>query len=223
MGSRSPRVFLVGLLALGLPACQEDQIVTPELSATCEPRPAAGPAPLAVSFLLNIAGAEGTASVSISYGDGTTGSNPDAPHTYATTGSYTASFDVRTSTQSARCSTTISVTTPPDPRSANRPPDGVFRTSPEANGGFIVGTAPLSVGFDLCLTSDPEGDELFFEMDFEGDGKSDFKGITGFHCRATHTYATAGTYRPLMCVYDRDKDRNALHDSVCQVYTVVVS
>jgi hypothetical protein len=74
----------------------------------------------------------------------------------------------------------------------------------------------------MCRTSDPEGDELFFEMDFEGDGKSDFKGITGFHCRADHVYA-AGTYRPLICVYDRDKDRNALHDSACQVYTVVAS
>jgi PKD repeat protein len=223
MRSRVPRAFLVALLALGLPACQEDLIVTPELSVTCEARPAAGPAPLAVSFLLNIAGAEGPASVSISYGDGSAGSNPDAAHTYVATGSYTASFEVRTATQSARCSTAVSVTPPPDPRSANRPPNGVFQTNPEAKGGFIVGAAPLSVGFDMCLTSDPEGDELFFEMDFEGDGKSDFKGVTGFHCRATHTYATAGTYRPLMCVYDRDKDRNALHDSVCQVYTVVVS
>lgn len=223
MEHRNSRVLLASLAALALPACQEDLVVAPELSASCEARPASGAAPLTVSFLLDVAGAQGPLTTAISYGDGSSGTNPDAPHTYSVAGSYTVSFDLSTSTQSARCATSVSVSPGATPRSANRPPNGVFQTSPEANGGFIVGTAPLSVGFDMCLTSDPEGDELFFEMDFEGDGKSDFKGITGFHCRATHTYAAAGTYRPLMCVYDRDKDRNALHDSVCQVYTVVVS
>jgi hypothetical protein len=57
----------------------------------------------------------------------------------------------------------------------------------------------------MCPTSDPENDELYFGMDFEGDDKFDFKGITGFHCLADHVYAV-GTWRPLLCVHDRDKN-----------------
>ena len=162
---------------------------SPALTATCEARPSAGTAPLGVAFLLNVAGAEGPVTFSISYGDGQSGTNPDAAHTYAAPGSYTAAFDVRTSTQSARCSTTVSVSPGTTPVSANQPPKAVFRTNPAPVGGAITGTAPFTVHFDMCPTSDPENDELYFGMDFEGDDKFDFKGITGFHCRADHVYA----------------------------------
>lgn len=224
MERRAARV-LACLLALVLPACQEDQVLTaPALTVSCEARPAVGAAPLAVSFLLNVAGAEGPLSYAIRYGDGGSGSNPDASHTYAAAGSYTPSFDVTTPTQSARCSTTVTVSvgTGGVPRSENQPPKAVFETTPAAVGGTILGLAPLSVHFEMCQTSDPEGDELYFLMDFEGDGTFDFKGITGFHCRADHVYA-AGSWRPLICVYDRDADRNPLHDDICQLYTVVAS
>lgn len=223
MDSRLPRVLLACLLAAALPACQEDTAATPTLSATCEARPASGQAPLAVTFLLNVAGAEGAFSVSISYGDGTSGGNPDAPHTYAAAGSYTAALDVRTGTQSARCSAAVTVSpgaTPP--ASGNQGPNAVFRTDPPAVAGVIAGAAPFKVSFNMCPTSDPEGDQLFFEMDFQGDGSRDFKGITGFHCRADYTYP-AGTFRPLLCVYDRDKNQVPLHEEACQVYTVVAS
>ena len=217
---RPLRTLLACFLALIAAACQEDQVVSPALTATCEARPSAGTAPLGVAFLLNVAGAEGPVTFSISYGDGQSGSNPDAAHTYAAPGSYTAAFDVRTSTQSARCSTTVGVSPGTTPVSGNQPPNAVFRTTPTAVGGFITGTAPLTVGFNMCATSDAEGDELYFGMDFEGDDKFDFKGITGFHCRAEHVYAV-GTWRPLLCVHDRDKDFNPLHDDSCQRYTVV--
>ena len=86
----------------------------------------------------------------------------------------------------------------------------------------IVGKAPLSVSFNMCASSDPEGDELFFEFDFEGDDKFDFKGTTGAHCRADHVYAV-GTWRPLICLYDRDSKQLPLHDDSCQRFTVVVT
>ena len=217
---RPLRTLLACFLALFVAACQEDQVVSPALTATCEARPSAGTAPLAVAFLLNVAGAEGPVTFSISYGDGQSGTNPDAAHTYAAPGSYTAAFEVRTSTQSARCSTTVSVSPGTTPVSTNQAPNAVFRTNPAAVGGVITGTAPFTVHFDMCPTSDPENDELYFGMDFEGDDKFDFKGITGFHCRADHVYAV-GTFRPLLCVHDRDKNFNPLHDDSCQRYTVV--
>jgi PKD domain len=224
MPHRLARVLLACLLALVLPACQEDQVPTsPALSATCEARPSAGAAPLAVSFLVNVAGAEGSLAFAIGYGDGAVGTNPDVPHTYDDAGSYTAVFNVSTPTQSARCTAEVSVSGGTTPSSGgNQSPSAVFQTDPAPAGGTIAGKAPLSVHFDMCQTSDPEDDELYFLMDFEGDGKFDFKGITGFHCRADHVYA-AGSYRPLMCVYDRDADRNPLHDDLCQVYTLVVT
>jgi hypothetical protein len=222
MERRLSRILLACLPALALPACQEDQVLTPALTATCEARPASGTAPLAVSFLLNVAGAEGPLTVAISYGDGASGANPDTPHTYVTGGSYTASFNVSTATQNARCSAAIGVSPGTTPAGENQPPKAVFKTTPAAVGSKITGTAPLSVTFNMCASSDPEDDELFFEMDFDGDEKFDFKGITGFHCRAEHVYA-AGTWRPLICVYDRDKKRNALHEDSCQRYTVVAS
>lgn len=208
------------LLALPLPGCQEDTVVAPLLSATCEARPASGLAPLTVSFLLSVAGAEGPVTVAISYGDGQSGTNPDATHTYAAAGSYTASFAVSTATQSARCSAAVAVSGSAAPPSGNQPPTGVFKTTPAAVGSTITGPAPLTVSFNMCASSDPEGDELYFLMDFDGDERYDFGGITGFHCRADRVYA-AGTWKPELCLYDRDANRRALHDDICKGYTVV--
>jgi hypothetical protein len=56
-------------------------------------------------------------------------------------------------------------------------------------------------------------------MDFEGDERFDFGGITGFHCRADRTYAV-GTYKPVICVHDRNAARQPLHDDTCATYTI---
>jgi len=215
----------VALLAAG-PGCQEEQTVTaPALAATCEARPISGPAPLVVSFLLGVSGAEGPFSVSVSYGDGASGTNPDAPHTYAAAGTFTAAFTVTTATQSARCSAAVTVQPGPSPSpspGANQPPKAVFKSTPDAVGGTISGTAPLSVRFNMCASSDPEGDRLFFLMDFDGDGRFDLAGTTGAHCRSDHVYA-AGTWRPRNCLRDVDTAGEALHDDQCHTYTVVAS
>lgn len=213
------------LLASAGPSCQKDETVTaPALSATCEARPPSGLVPLTVSFLLSVSGAEGPFSVSAAYGDGTTGVNPDVPHTYAAGGVFTAAFTITTATQSARCATTVTAlpSTVPSPSTTNQPPIAVFKSTPDAVGSTIGGTAPLSVRFNMCASFDPEGDPLYFLMDFDGDGKIDGEGLTGARCRADHVYA-AGTWRAGNCLHDIDADGEARHGDQCRTYTVVVT
>lgn len=222
MTGRSMVACVVALLAG--PACRKDTVTGPALAATCEARPATGLVPLTVSFLLTVSGAEGTFDVAVSYGDGTTGTNPDAPHTYAA-GVFTAAFTVTTATQSARCSTTVTAmpsTVPSPPPSANRPPHAVFKSTPDPVAGTISGTAPLSVRFNMCATTDPDNDRLYFSMDFDGDGKKDWAGTTGAHCRRDNVYA-AGTWKARNCLHDMDANGEALHDDQCKTYSVVVA
>jgi PKD repeat protein len=220
MGRRLPAAVALLLAALTLPACHET-VTHPTLTATCDAQPTSGMAPLTVAFAVAVAGASGPFTVAVSYGDGTSGSNPDQPHTYQSAGSYSASFTVTTSSQSARCAATVTVASPPPPTTvADLPPDAVFKTTPAATGSRITGKAPLTVRFNMCASSDPEGDILYFLMDFDGDGKWDFGGVTGFHCRQDHIYATVGTWAPQMCVHDVDANHEALHDDECQTYVV---
>jgi hypothetical protein len=171
-----------------------------------------------------VSGAEGPFSVSLAYGDGTTGVNPDVPHTYVVGGVFTAAFTITTATQSARCATTVTAlpSTVPSPPTTNQPPIPVFKSTPDAVGSTLSGTAPLSVRFNMCASSDPEGDPLYFLMDFDGDGKIDWEGLTGAHCRADHVYA-AGTWKARNCLHDIDADGEARHDDQCRIYSVVVT
>jgi hypothetical protein len=199
-------------------------VTAPGMSATCVAQPSSGSAPLAVRFLLSVSGAEGPFTVAVSYGDGTSGSDADVPHTYGAAGSYTASFTVASAAQSARCAAMVTVSGPsPSPSPAgNQPPHPVFKTTPPAQNDTVRGTAPLSVNLNMCLTSDPEGDWLFFSMDYEGDGTWDSRGPFGGNCRKDHVYA-AGTYKPYLCVHDIDHSRRPLHEDQCHTYTVVAT
>jgi hypothetical protein len=218
---------VMGLVAGG-PGCNEgDTITAPVLSATCSATPPEGAAPLEVAFALNVSGAEGPVTVQVSYGDGTSGTDPDATHTYGEAGLYTASFTVTTTSQTARCATPVDVgpggrvagTLPSD---GNLPPLVTFRTTPRAVGGGITGTAPLDVRFNMCPTADPEGDKLYFTMDLDGDGKLDVRGSTGASCRETWRYA-AGTWFAEICATDLDPDNERLHPFQCEGYTIVAS
>jgi len=227
----TPAVGLLCVVAVAsTPGCQDDvnvvtpNVVAPTLVATCEARPASGNAPLLVTFLVGVSGAQGAFAVSITYGDGSSGTDPDVPHTYTAAGSYPASFTVTTATQSARCSTAVTVTNPP-PSPANRPPHVDFRTNPDATGSHadkITGSAPLDVRFNVCNSSDPEGDPLYFRMDLNGDRFFESGGTTGPHCRRDRTYP-AGTWRPRVCVHDQDASGQPLHDDQCRFYTVTAT
>jgi PKD repeat protein len=213
----------IGLLAVAGAGCDEGVTITAtELSATCTATPSSGPAPLEVAFNVGVAGAQGTVSVTVSYGDGTTGDNPDANHTYAGPGLYTASFDVRTASQAARCATTVDVG-PAEPEVVeNLPPEVVFKTNPRVKDGRITGTAPFTVWFNMCLTADPEGDALYFTMDLDGDGKLDVRGRTGASCREPWDYPV-GTWKSKNCVTDVTPEGMALHPRQCRTYTVVAN
>jgi hypothetical protein len=213
---------LVALLVLCGTGCDEgDTVTAPALSATCGATPGEGPAPLEVAFVLDVAGAEGTLAVSVSYGDGGSGNDPDATHTYAEAGLYTASFDVRTPTQAARCATTVSVSAPaPSPSpSPNLPPVAWYKTVPDVSNGKIRGKAPFYVKFNMCQTYDPESDPLNFTMDFQADGVLDVQGRTGASCREGFDYAV-GTWSPQICVTDVTPAGQALHPPQCRTYIV---
>ncbi|HSD67678.1 MAG TPA: PKD domain-containing protein [Vicinamibacteria bacterium] len=226
--TRSSRVASVVALILAAagPACRDEENVTaPALSATCSAQPSTGTAPLPVAFLLGVSGAEGPFRVEVSYGDGSTGSSADVPHTYGTAGVFTAAFTVTTATQSARCTTAVTVmpeNTGPAPPTGNQAPKAVFKSTPDARRGTITGTAPATVRFNMCLSADPDGDKIYFTMDFDGDGDTDQGGTTGGNCRRDHVYA-AGTWTAHTCLRDIDVNGKALHDEQCETYSVVVT
>ncbi len=209
-----------GLMAAAAPGCDEGSTITAtELSATCSATPAEGAAPLEVAFALGVAGAQGTVSVAVSYGDGTEGTDPDANHTYAEAGLYTVSFNVRTASQAARCATTVEVGPAEPVVEVNLPPVVTFKTNPRARNGQIRGPAPFNVNFNMCPTADPEGDPLNFTMDLNGDGKPNVQGRTGASCRERWDYAV-GTWSPRICVTDVTPEGMALHPKQCRTYTV---
>jgi hypothetical protein len=226
---RLPHPVLLVATVIGLAACGSENPVAPALEVTCEALPSAGTAPLSVRFLVNVTDAQGAFGVSIQYGDGASGSDVTAAHTYGSTGTYTAGFTVTTGTQSALCSTAVRVdaaparpTPSPTPSGPNQAPQAVFRTVPSATDGVLTGTRSLTIEFNMCPTSDPEKDALKFTMDFEGDGTTEVAGLTGGDCRRGHTYGP-GQYRPRLCVTDVDTGLSPIHGYQCKSYTVRVT
>lgn len=86
-------------------------------------------------------------------------------------------------------------TQPPPPTVAvNSPPNAVFRVNPNPP----VGTRPLKVIFNMCGSTDPDGDELRYSFDYDGDGVAEARGL----CYASHTYQKFGLRRATVCVTD---------------------
>jgi hypothetical protein len=211
-------------LALG--ACEEESPTAPALTVACAATPASGAAPLSVSFTLNVAGASGVAGVSIDYGDGQRGASPAAPHVYEAAGRYSAVFTVTTPTQSALCSALVEVSAPqptPPPAAENRPPLFVYDVDPDPNypGGWFTTSSPLQVRFNLCRSSDPDGDRLLFRMDLDGDGVYEVEGPTGAECRRTRDFGY-GVYRPKVCVTDMTSSLAPAHPYQCKDWTLEV-
>ena len=222
-------------LVAAVPGCERKTTTAPTLTADCAARPTNGTTPLSVVFTLNVAGAQGPFSVAIAYGDGASGTDPDLAHVYTASGNYVASFTVATDTQSARCSAVVTVAAPqPTPTPApstgpNQAPSPLFKTTPEASGSTISGAAPLLVHFNVCRTTDPEGDALRFRMDLDGNGVFEYDGSTGADCRHEATYA-AGTHQATDCVTDiacpswpACAGYPTLHPFQCRSYTIVAA
>lgn len=191
---RSPQaVGLVALLAVGFAACDNsNQALSPTspgpLSITCTAVPASGLAPLRVAFaVVTNAGPP----IEINYGDGTTGSDPLAGHTYANPGSYRFTMTA----QAASCNGTVSVS-PAPPGPENQRPVFRFHVFPKPPTGAV----PLDVEFSGCQSTDPDGDPVHFNYDF-GDGSQATGG-----CRRTHTYVKRGTFTAQICGSDGQPD-----------------
>jgi hypothetical protein len=234
---RAGPLALIAIAAVTGLACDHsptNQQAPAALTIDCAARPASGPAPLSVTFGLDVKNAVGAFSVSLSYGDGTQGTDPDARHVYPVGGDYVASITVTAGTETARCSLPIAVAGPapsPSPGADNQWPDPSFRTQPAAIGSSITGQAPLTVLYNLCRSQDPENDGLFFRMDLDGDGAYEWIGTTGANCSHTATYA-AGTRTATVCVTDgdcpnwplcEDLPRWRFHPYQCMSYTVTAT
>jgi PKD repeat protein len=233
---RHTRLAVVLVLAVGgSPACQKETTTqsAPPLKIQCSANPASGQAPLTVAFGLDVANALGALTVAISYGDGTQGTDPDARHVYTAAGDFVASFTVTAGVETARCSVPLSVAPGPAPTPTpaveNRWPDPSFRTTPPASSSGITGKAPFTVQYNLCRSTDPDGDRLYFRMDLDGDGSYEFSGATGADCRHEATYS-AGTRTVTLCVTDVDcpswplcADRPRLHPFQCESYSVTAT
>ena len=87
-----------------------------------------------------------------------------------------------TTTTVPTAATTTTTTTTQTPRT-NRAPNAVLTTRPDPPSG----PDPLTVEFDLCRSTDPDGDRLNFFFNF-GDGATSSDG-----CLVSHTYS--GTFR----------------------------
>jgi PKD domain len=229
---REPLKSFLNLGGLGLllasASCGKD-VVAPSLSAACAATPGQGRVPLTVNFSLNVDGAQGAMNVQINYGDGAAGSEVSALHVYANPGSYTASFNVSTATQSALCSAVVRVDAAPaptavptpTPRTTNSPVIPVFNTNPDPEAGDVFrGRPSLKITFNVCMTSDPDGDDINFRMDLDGDGVFEVDGPTGSDCRRTHTYTKLGVFVPRVCVTDLLPNLSLAHPYQCHNYVV---
>jgi hypothetical protein len=227
-----PRLRLGVLLAAGgsvlLVGCEKQTPATPTLTATCSATPSSGPAPLVVNFTLNVSGGEGALTTRINYGDGAAGTDVTAPHSYASPGTYTASITATTPTQTALCSLTVRVDPPPSPAPSptpvsgpNQPPSVVFRTTPAAGpGDTFLGDRSLTIQFNLCQSSDPDGDRLNFRMDLDGDGSFEVDGPTGADCRRSRVYPRGTVAAPRLCATDLLSSLAPAHPYQCKSYSV---
>ncbi len=74
----------------------------------------------------------------------------------------------------------------------NKAPQARFTATPTSSS-----QAPLEVTFDASTSSDPEGDDLTYAWDVDGDGTFDAEGV-----RTTHTYTEIGAYTARLRVTD---------------------
>jgi PKD repeat protein len=196
----------VAVLVLGscLPhgGCGDDNGTSPStpVSLTCSVSPTSGTAPLLVTLSVRVT--PGAALV-VQYGDGTSGSSP-APHVYASPGGYNLVVNATSASGSATCQQIVTVAGPP-PAPPNLAPVGHFRVNPNP----ATGPAPLAVAFNMCGSTDPNGDALDFSFDF-GDGSR----VSHRFCRDDHVYA-AGAFTAKTCVTDGQPG----HES-CQSFKV---
>jgi hypothetical protein len=195
-------VLTGSILLAGACGDDGDNPAAATLALTCSASPSSGTAPLAVAFNIGLTGPVDF--VEIQYGDGSTGGDPSAGHLYANPGSYQATVTARGAGAQQSCRMTISA----QARSTlNSPPDARFLFNPRP----ADGPAPLRVVANMCESTDPDGDDLFFTYVWGNGGFHD-----GGRCVMDHTYRR-GVYELRVCVGDQQPG----HVDVCQTRNVI--
>ncbi len=204
LGTSAGALIAVAILG-AIVGCDDngDAPSQPSLTLSCTPSPSSGFVPLPVSLAIGPGGTD-SVGLRVQWGDGT--SSTEAFHVYTAPGRYTISVSATRPGQSATCNASVTAQDPP-PRPPSRPP--VFRA--RVNPDPPTGPAPLTVGFNMCDTVDPDGDPLFFSFDF-GDGRR----VESTFCRRDHAYGS-GRFAAVACATDGEPG----HDG-CRVFEVLV-
>ncbi|HHN46453.1 MAG TPA: PKD domain-containing protein, partial [Planctomycetes bacterium] len=171
----------------------------PQAAISTSPSPARGAAPLLVQF-------DGSASTDpdgfiVAYEwdftyDGVVfnvqAAGAATSHSYAVPGDYTAALRVVDDGGASNIATV-----PVQALAGNSPPTASVDASP------TEGPAPLNVAFDAGMSSDPDGDALTFQWDFDYDGVSfDVGADTGASSVTTHEYPLPGVFTAAVRVDD---------------------
>lgn len=128
-------------------------------------------------------------------GDGTTATTRTFSHTFERLGSYTVLLEVEDlEKRTAQSSIEVEVIKPDSaPRALITPTPGFA----DSQGTYVEGVSPLTVSFSGASSSDPDGDIVDYNWDFDGDGNIDASGVD-----ATHTYGAPGEYNAVLFVTD---------------------
>ncbi|MCB1217064.1 PKD domain-containing protein, partial [bacterium] len=172
--------------------------VAPLASLTAQPL--SGQAPLPVQFDASAStddGGIGNLTFEWDFnGDGSfdlsTGSNPQATNLYAIDGAFEATVRV---SDSGALSDTASVSIAVEPESLNLSPLAALQAS------STFGIVPLSVDFTFVGSTDPDGELVSLEMDFDGDGFTDAAAASADKT-ISHVYTDAGQFKATLTVLD---------------------
>ncbi len=156
-------------------------------SASASATPQSGYAPLQVSFFGNASGGNAPLQYQWNFGDGATSTDQNPTHSYASTGTYTATLVV-TDANNDSDSATVAITV-----KDNSVPQVSVAASPTS------GIVPFNVNFNSTVTN---GDAPFtYEWNF-GDGSP-----VETTANPTHSYTTGGTYTATLTVTDANGDQ----------------
>jgi len=180
-------VLLVGLLVLAT------QCPNGSSSLVLSASPTSGTSPLTVNFdVPSSLGPEGSVLMyDWVFGDGDTGTGKTISHTYRQPGIYRAQVTVTDddgNMGSTSCEITVTA-------AVGTPPSAGFTATPSS------GEVPLAVNFNASASFDPDGSITSYAWSFDDGG-------SGSGAIVTHTYTSADTYYPLLCVTDDDGNQD---------------
>lgn len=96
----------------------------------------------------------------------------------------------------------------------------VLSRQPKANFTWKIESSsqPNVVFFDAIRSYDPDGEQLLFDWDFDGDGVYEEEGLSDV--QVTHVYEETGKYKVKMRVHD-PFDKSDTYESIVQINSVL--